>query len=710
VGLEWNWLCLPYLVCAAALIAVAVIAAVVRGDRVMRLGAIGAATNAVPWALVSAVVTWTDDREMATKLLRLGNGPVALVGPSLLLVLLGVSGQLERNRWLARSAAVIGVVLSLLCWTTDWTIAGAQELGSGILYPAPGPLTGIHFSQVALWLLIGIVIARRTTGTVERKRLVQLLLVVLALGAVGSVDMLLVYDVAGSYPIAWGPILIAALLSIYYELRSDLLRPQGIDHGVLVEILAFAGAAVSIAVIALLLEDTAAVVVATMASAAWAVMLGVAWARTRQRPVRIASERALEELVASLAEVDTDAAIGERLAELWREIGIETRAMERVEGEPTVGAAELRDISRQESPLQAPTGGNTRPLDRELADWFVAHDDVLSAGDLGTALLGPIRPKLEKLFAARGATLIVPLVDRGTLVGMIEADHEKALREEERGLVVESARAAARALTYVALSRTAAREYETAREVEVAEAMRLQASASRDDELGRWAVAAEYRTARRTTGAGWSASLLPDGRLAVLVTEAQAHGVAAALATAALTGAFAAATQPSAAVTRLELDDLMSSLRASVEGVVRGGEPVGAFIAILDGDAKTITWASAGHPGALIVGPAPEAAATASSSGLTSSAMVLGGGGARLGASLEIATRGTSKLTPGSQLVIASTGLRDNDDIVWMGQVRAAAPAGPRLASVLVDVALGRGEPHEDLLAVVVRQQPQPRV
>ncbi len=89
--------------------------------------------------------------------------------------------------------------------------------------------------------------------------------------------------------------------------------------------------------------------------------------------------------------------------------------------------------------------------------------------------------------------------------------------------------------------------------------------------------------------------------------------------------------------------------------------------------------------------------------------MVLGGGGARLGASLEIATRGVTKLTPGSQVVIASTGLRDDDDIVWMGLVRAAAPAGPRLASVLVDGALARGEPNEDLLAVVVRQQPQPR-
>ena len=113
--------------------------------------------------------------------------------------------------------------------------------------------------------------------------------------------------------------------------------------------------------------------------------------------------------------------------------------------------------------------------------------------------------------------------------------------------------------------------------------MRLQASASRDDELGRWSIGAEYRSAARTTGAGWSAVALHDGRLALLVTEAQSHGIAAALATAALTGAFAAAVIGHG----ITLDDLLASLRASADGVVRGGEPVAAFIAIIDGTAGT---------------------------------------------------------------------------------------------------------------------------
>ncbi len=717
-GLAWNWLSLPYLVCAVLLIAVAAVAALTRGDRVLRLGAIGAAVNTLPWALCSAAVTWVPDADDATKLLRLGNASVALVGPSLLLVLLGVGGQLERHRWLARGAGVIGAVLTVTCWVTDWTVAGAQRLGSGIYYISAGPLTGVHYAQIAIWLAVGIVIARRSTGTRERRRLVHLMIGVLALGTVGSTDMLLVYDIAGSYPIAWVPVIVATTLTLYYTLRSDLLRPQGLDRGALLEGIGFVCALGAIAAITVFL-GAAPVGVALMSSAVCVAFLGIAWSQTRVN-APIARDRGLEELIASLGELDTDAKVGESLAEVWKHVGVEMRAFQRVEGELLleVGQTELHasEPPGEQVPLgyaMPPTGGNMRPLDPELAEWFVAHDDVLSAGDLGTALLGPARPKLEKLFAGPSpddherANLIVPLIDRGTLVGMVEAHHKFALREEERGLVVESAHAAARALTYVALSREAARELETAREVEVAEAMRLQTSASRDDELGRWAVAAEYRSAARTTGAGWSASLLPDGRLAVLVTEAQAHGVAAALATAALTGAFAAATSGSSVeAPPLRLDDLLVSLRASAEGVVRGGEPVGAFIAILDGNTNTVEWASAGHPGALIVGRTPEASATASSSGLTSAAEILGGGGARLGASIEIATRGTSNLKPGSQLVIASTGLRADDEILWMGIVRAAAPAGPRLASVLVDDALARGEPYEDLLAVVVRQRP----
>lgn len=693
--LGWNWLCVPYLVCAVALLSVAMVAALTRGDRVLRLGTIGAAVTALPWALCSALAICTTDPALATKLLRLGNGPIALVGPSLLLVLLGVSGQLERYRWIARSAGLLGTAFLAACWSTDWVVAGVQEIPSGILYIAPGPLTAVHFSQIGVWLALGVVIARRQTTGGERRRLVLMLVGVLALGTIGATDLLIVYDIAGVYPIAWACATIAAGVATYYELRSDLLRPQGFDRPIAIELVAIVLAFAASAVLFVLLDVTAPLAMATIASVLWMVALAVTWTAERDRPVRVARERALEELVASLGDVDREATIADELAALWKQIAVELRALHRLDGE------QLVDVRTNA----------TRALDPDIAVWLVEYPELLAAVDLGTMKVGAIRPKLEALVAAAGTTLIVPLVDRGTLVGIADADHASALREDERGLVSESARAAARALTYVGLARDAARERETAREVEVAEAMRLQASASRNDELGRWAVTAEYRSAPRTTGAGWTATLLPDGRLALLVTEAQAHGVAAALATAALTGAFAAATStpPAGDSARppVQLDDLLTSLRASAEGVVRGGEPVGAFIAIVDGDAQLVTWASAGHPGATIVGPIADLAAFPSGSGTGQrpKAIPLGGGGDRLGASLVMATRGRTPLSHDAMLVIASSSVRGADDAAWLRAIVEQAPAGVRLAAVLVDNAKRRGTATEDLLAVVVRHR-----
>jgi hypothetical protein len=52
---------------------------------------------------------------------------------------------------------------------------------------------------------------------------------------------------------------------------------------------------------------------------------------------------------------------------------------------------------------------------------------------------------------------------------------------------------------------------------------------------------------------------------------------------------------------------------------------------------------------------------------------------------------------------VASTGLRGADDAHWQAHLRQAAFASGRLATVLVEDALRRGAPTDDLLAVVVR-------
>ncbi len=688
--LRWNWLCAPYVACAIVMLAVALTAALVRGDRVMRLGVVGAATTMIPWSLCSALAVCVQDPESAVRLYRVGSGPVALVGPNLLLVLLGVAGQLERNRWLARISGMIGVLMLALCWGTSLTIPGVQMLPSGIYYTTAGPLTDLQWSQLVIWMAIGIYISRRSAARGEKRRISRLLIGLLALGGIGSIDMLTVHGVWSMYPVAWLPGLVAGVVSMYLVLRTDLLRPQGFDRNVLNEMIGFASAAVVVGVLSYALDDAAPIVAVVIASAVWVIALGTTWAVAQQRPLRVAGSGSLEQFVSALADVDDERIIVQRLTSLWKPIHVDLRRAWRAEDNVMVEI----------------TTGERWEIDREVIAWIADHGGAVAPNDLATMRLGEIRPKLETVVSTHGATLLVPMLDRGALLGLIEADHRDALRDDERGLVAESARAAARGLTYAALARVAAREGANEREVEVAEAMRLQAAASRDDELGRWSVAAEYRAAPKTTGAGWSAALLSDGRLALMVTEAQADGVLAALATAALTGAFAAATTGEAPV---ELDDLLACLRASAEGVMRGGEPIAAFIAVLDADRQTLEWACAGHPGGYTVGPIAydlTQFAMGSSARSRPVAVALGGGGGALGSGVTETIRGQTVLPHDSLLVVASTAVCGADEEQWTTSLREQALAGPRLATVLVDAAQKRGDLHEDFLAVVIRQRP----
>ena len=687
-GLAWSWLAAPYVACSIAIAGVAVCAAVVRGDRVLRIGMIGAAITALPWSTSQALCGCTTDPVFATRLERLGNGPIEMCGPCLLLVLLAAGGQLERFRWAARISGLVGAFLLVLVWATPWVVPGVQRLSSGMFYMAPGPLTALHISQLIVWLVLGVAIMRVSSPRGERRRTLKLVVGILVLGAIGALDSLVLFGVWGFYPIAWLPATCAAGIAAYLVLFTDLVRPRGIDRGVVVELAVFGASALAVSGLALLYVESP-LVLAAGSSIVWAGLTAGAWSYNRRRQMPIPGARSLDEFVAGVAALDDPVPISERLAALWqRTLKFDVRRTSLVDGEALVDVVT----------------GEQRPLDRERAAWFVRHSQPLAVSDLATMRLGAIRGRLEALGADHPDALIVPLVDRDELVGIVEADRGTALRDAERELVAESARAAARALTFVGLSRAAARERETAREVEIADALRLQASASRDAALGRWSVAAEYRSAPRSTGAGWSAALLSDGRLALLVTEAQAPGVAAALATAALTGAFAAATVPGS--TPLAFDELVATMQASSEGVMRGGQPVAAFLAILDTGAAKIEWACAGHPGAYLIGPIASidvGLPDGSRRSALPAASALGGDPAA-DATLSTARRGTAPLPEDSLLVVASSGLRGDSDAAWARMLRELSPASGRLASVLVERRLQSAAPREDLLAVVVRR------
>ena len=285
-GLAWSGLAAPYFACSLAIASVAVCAALVRGDRVLRLGMIGASITALPWAVCQGFAACTNDPAIATRLERLGNGPIELCGPCLLLVLLAASGQLERFRWVARISGLFGTLLLVLVWTTPWVVPGVQRLSSGIFYIAPGPLTAAHVSLLMVWLIVGVAIMRVSSPHGERRRTLKLVIGILVLGAVASVDTFALYGVWGAYPIAWLSATCAAGIASYLVLRTDLVRPRGVDRGVAVELATFAIGAAATALLALLYVESP-VVLAGAASIVWAALTAVAWAINRRRPMRI---------------------------------------------------------------------------------------------------------------------------------------------------------------------------------------------------------------------------------------------------------------------------------------------------------------------------------------------------------------------------------------------------------------------------------------
>jgi GAF domain-containing protein len=608
-------------VCAALIVSVALAAALIRGDRVLRLGMIAAPIISLPWALCQGLVACTDDPELATRLLRIGHGPIALVGPYLLVVALAANGQLERHRGVARAALVVGSTQLVLAWATPWTVPGVRRLPSGLFFTLPGPLTGAHIWQLGVWLAIGLWIARRSSTRATARRTTQLLFGVFAGCAIGALDTLLLYGVWGSYPVAWLPASLAATIALYLVARTDLVRPRGIDRGVVLELVAFASAMVIAALLALALRGGSLVALVVLASLAWTIATGGAWALARIRPARVLGDRALEQFASRATAYADEHELAVRLASLWqRMLGIVTRASW------TRVSDELVEI-----------GGTRRvALDGEIARWLARHGEPVALADLATMRLGTLRARLEAFVVSDGGDLVVPLVDRGELVGSIAAAYSRALREDERALVAESARAAARGLVFVSLAREADREHETAREVEIAEALGLHVQADRA-RLLRWSVAVE-RHGARATDAGWSAIELADGRLALIVVEAQSeeHGVAAALAIAAVVGAFAAALVSDSPPT---LDVILAAIQANDASAVRGGVPLAAFVALLDDDGETIEWVCVGHRGGELVADTRTPLRGRGASELPSAAILVVSGADPRAPSLEVTVR-----------------------------------------------------------------------
>ncbi len=599
--LAFSPLSLPFLAATISLVVLGVMSVVVRGDTLIRLAILLMIAMLLPWTLSCTLVGSTRDPALARLLIVAGLGPVSVVGPALMLLVLAISGRVDAHRLLLAVAFACAVASMVLCWTSTLIVGEIFETPSGILFFRPGSLQMLHILQIPVWGATGVVLSRRSTSGMQSQELRihrRQVIVVIGLSLLTLLDTLLALDI-GWYPAAWFPILFSSCIGVYAVLRLDLFRARGIDHAAVLELGLLIGVTAMLYVVLWGGNRTwtdrplaAAVFTAPMP------MLGLvaSWTlRIKRRRAERAGEGASQAIDAYADEVerlDDERKVAVRLAELLAAHTLTSDVRVWLAGDDGVLHAAV------------PAEGAQTAVDARVRAWLVANPDPVVVAELATVRLGGLRMLVEALIGTLRADVIVPLVDRDTLVGMAAGNlpRFRVLRDDERDFVRAAATTAARGMTFVGLTREAGHLAETAREVEVAEAVQ-QARAVGDTTIdaGPWQVVAHYRPSARVAGDLWATAQLGDGRQLLFIGDVVGRGVPAALVSAAVGGVCEAAASLRGAA--LEPRALLELVHRTVRDIGGGSQRVTAFAAVIDAEARRIRFACAGHRGAYLVRP-----------------------------------------------------------------------------------------------------------
>lgn len=597
-------LSLPFLLLLLLEIAVALLVVFIRGNDLIRAAVLAVVIAALPWTLGSAVTSSCNDPALVARLAPIYVGAVALLGPAVMMVMLALTGRLERHRPLLVVATTLAGASCVVCWTTDLVVAGVWETPWGLLYPRAGPLNDLHLANFAVWASLGGVLVwrdrRRVRG--ERRRLhVRRLGWILALIALCATDGLLARGI-GVYPFSVVPACVAAAVAIFGITRHDLLHSRGFDRFGAYELGLLGVLGVALFVVLWLalaragLRDPELVaLILTPLFGIWQLVIMGIRRRSRGEGAVVAreAERAVEEFVdlASRARAER-----ELFAELSTLLASHAR-LSNVRLLVADSEGRCREVTAERGGRAAPAPTDVS-VDSRARAWLIANRSPLAMDDLATARLGGLREPVEKLMSRIGAEVLVPLVDRERLVGLITTAAPpggRALRDDERTMLREAARASAQALTYVALLREAEARVDLAKEVEVAAAVQhARAAGEQRFRFAETELVSFYQPAAQFGGHWWSSHELPDGRFLVVLGDVVGQGVSAALVSFTAEGACDTAQRMCGA--SVEVISLLEILNASVRGVGAGQYAMSCCAAIFDTDAGLVTFANAGHP------------------------------------------------------------------------------------------------------------------
>lgn len=298
-------------------------------------------------------------------------------------------------------------------------------------------------------------------------------------------------------------------------------------------------------------------------------------------------------------------------------------------------------------------------LDPRVRTWLVANAAPIAAAQLDERRLGGLREPVLHVLRGLGADLVMPLVHRDRLLGLVTARGRAArlVRGERAGELRAVQQAAATTLGELRLRVRADDQAEVVREVEAAATVQREtAPATTSAQLAGCRVVRHYAPARQFSGAWWFARELPDGRLFTGIGEVTGRGAAAALLSATAMGVCESASRSLGG--GLELHGVLELLHRAVRGASRGAFAMSAVVALIDVDARLVTFAGAGHPFPFLVHPAARGR-----EGARGSLRSLVSRGTQLGSDQRpLRSLGSEPIAPGDALVFFTSSLTDARD------------------------------------------------
>jgi sigma-B regulation protein RsbU (phosphoserine phosphatase) len=237
--------------------------------------------------------------------------------------------------------------------------------------------------------------------------------------------------------------------------------------------------------------------------------------------------------------------------------------------------------------------------------WLTANGTAIATGLLDEMPLGGLRAPVAHFVRGLSADLVVPLVHRDRLLAIATARGRAAhvLRGGLAGELRALQQAAAAVLGELRLRAEAEQQADVTREVEAAATVQREtAPATTAARMAGCRVVRHYAPASQFSGAWWCARELPDGRLFAGIGEVTGRGAPAALLSAAAMGVCESATRSLGG--GLELHGVLELLHGAVRSAGGGAFAMSAVVALIDVEARLVSFAGAGHPFPFLVRPA----------------------------------------------------------------------------------------------------------